>query len=73
MIANAFEGIRAGVVALIVFAIQKLGKPSIKDTFGWITAILAFIAASFTGVSAFYILLTAAVSGFIFKFISQGR
>ena len=38
VVANAFEGISAGVTALIVSALLNLRKASIKDVYGWIIA-----------------------------------
>lgn len=66
-IANAFEGIRSGVVALIVLAIIKLGKPSIKDVYGWCIAVGSFLLISTTSISAIYILLASAVIGLIIR------
>jgi chromate transporter len=68
VIANAFEGIRSGVVALIVLAVIKLGKPSIKDVYGWIIASGAFLVMSMTQLSAIYILLAAAVLGLVIRY-----
>lgn len=39
----ALRGIGAGVVALLAHTAWKIGKPALKDAFGWVIAILAFI------------------------------
>jgi chromate transporter len=38
----ALRGIGAGVVALLAQTAWKLGKPAVKDAFGWVVAALAF-------------------------------
>jgi chromate transporter len=39
----ALKGIGAGVVALLAHTAWKIGKPALKDAFGWAIAALAFI------------------------------
>ncbi len=66
---EAFIGIRAGVTALIIFAVIKLGKPSVKKAFGWSLAVSSFIAVALLGLNAILVLLSAAIIGFVVNFL----
>ena len=68
----AFSGIRVVVIALIVSAILKLAKTSIKNSTTLIIAIIAFILVAFVNLSPIYIVIAAACIGLILKFI-RGR
>ena len=69
---HAFSGIRVVVIALIVSAILKLAKTSIKNSTTLIIAIIAFILVAFVNLSPIYIVIAAACIGLILKFI-RGR
>jgi len=66
-VAAAFEGIRAGVVALITFAVQRLWKPSVKDNIGLVLAVASFLTVVATDINSIYILLVAAILGLILR------
>ena len=51
IIQHAFSGIRVVVIALIISAILKLAKTSIKNSITLIIAILAFISVAFVNLS----------------------
>ena len=72
IIQHAFSGIRIVVIALIISAILKLAKTSIKSSITLIIAILAFISVAFVNLSPIYIVVVAACVGLISKLI-RGR
>ena len=72
IVQHAFSGIRVVVIALIVSAILKLAKTSIKNSTTSIIAIIAFILVAFVNLSPIYIVIAAACIGLILKFI-RGR
>ena len=72
IIQHAFSGIRIVVIALIISAILKLAKTSIKNSITLIIAILAFISVAFVNLSPIYIVVAAACVGLISKLI-MGR
>ena len=72
IVQHAFSGIRVVVIALIVSAILKLAKTSIKNSTTLIIAIIAFILVAFVNLSPIYIVIAAACLGLILKFI-RGR
>ena len=72
IIQHAFSGIRVVVIALIISAILKLAKTSIKNSITLIIAILAFISVAFVNLSPIYIVVAAACVGLISKLI-MGR
>ncbi len=72
IVQHAFSGIRVVVIALIISAILKLAKTSIKNSTTLIIAIIAFILVAFVNLSPIYIVIAAACIGLILKFI-RGR
>ena len=72
IVQHAFSGIRVVVIALIVSAILKLAKTSIKNSTTLIIAIIAFILVAVVNLSPIYIVIAAACIGLILKFI-RGR
>lgn len=67
IVQSAFAGIRVAVVALIITTVVKLIKSSIKDYLGVIIAIIAFVVSAFIGLSPVYVVIAAALTGFISK------
>ena len=65
IVQSAFAGIRVAVVALIITTVVKLIKSSIKDYLGVIIAIIAFVISAFIGLSPVYVVIAAALTGFI--------
>lgn len=65
----AFCGIRISVGVLILNALIKLVKGSVKDTFGIILFVTTFIVASFLNISVVYIIVVAIIIGIISDFI----
>ena len=67
IVQSAFAGLRVAVVALIITTVVKLIKSSIKDYLGVIIAIIAFVISAFIGLSPVYVVIAAALTGFISK------
>ena len=68
-VAYAFNGIRAGVVLLIMNAVSKLNKKNKKDIFYFIVLGLTIIASLFFNINAIYVLIAAMVLGLLYTFI----
>ena len=60
----AFLGLRPAVVALLVMAVWKVGKASVKAADGW-GILLAGLAAALLGVSAIWIVLGSVLIGLV--------
>ncbi len=69
----AFNGIRAGVVALIVKALWGMAKKCPKDTFSFILIGAAFVVDLFFGVNVLYIILGGALIGLAAALIAKKR
>lgn len=69
VVQHAFSGIRVVVIALIIDAIIKLSKSSIKGLTTLIIAIIAFVLVAFIDLSPIYIVIAAASTGLISNFI----
>lgn len=59
----AFNGIRAGVLALIVKALWSMFKQSPKGIFAYLIMLGAFAATAFLPVNVIYVILFCAVAG----------
>jgi len=68
-VSYAFNGIRAGVVLLIINAVLKLNKKNKKDLFYFIVLGLTIIASLFFNIDTIYILLAAMISGILYTFL----
>ena len=73
IVAYAFEGIRAGVLALIIKALWSLYKKCPHDLFSYILMTAAFVIVAFTNVSAIWVILGCAACGLIFSVIKARR
>ena len=73
IIQSAFAGIRLAVIALIIDTVIKLWKSSISNLIGVIIAVIAFILSAFVGISPIYIIISAALVGFISKKIGGNK
>ncbi len=62
----ALKGIRVAVIALLIQAVIKLGKPGVKGLFGWIMATLAFFAALIFSIHPIIIILAGLFVGIIY-------
>ena len=70
-VAFAFNGIRAGVIALIVKAFWGMAKQCPKNLFSLIMAIFAFCLVMFTSVNIVYVILSGALVGISVALISK--
>lgn len=67
----AFNGIRAGVIALIVKALWGMAKQCPKNLFSAIMAVSAFAVVLFTGVNVFYVIISGALIGLAVALIAK--
>ena len=64
-VAKVLHGIRAAVAALIFLAAYRIGKASLKGTFGLVTATVAFLLTLLTDIHVIYIILAGGFLGVI--------
>ena len=69
----AFSGIRIAVGVLILNALIKLMKGSVKDILGITLFVATFIASSFLNISVVYIIIAAALIGIISDYVERKR
>ena len=63
---EAFAAIRVAVGALIVNAVVRMGRSTIKNKFGLILALSAFLVITVWGVSPVFVVVAAAATGILF-------
>lgn len=69
IVKSIFSGIRPAVVALIAFAVFKVGKTSIKDKTGLIVAIIGLVLVIAFNIHAILVIIGGAVFGLVvYKF-----
>ena len=66
---HAIKGISAGVCAVIIPSLFKLGKNAIKSVFAAILAVVAFATAEFTNIPIFLIVVFGVVAGIVYSII----
>ena len=69
----AFNGIRAGVLALIIKALWKMYKQSPKGIFYYVIMALAFIAVAIFNVQVIYCIIACAVVGLVYSLALKGK
>ena len=69
----AFNGIRAGVLALIVKALWSMYKQSPKGIFAYLIMLGAFVVVAFLPVNVVFVILTCAVAGIVQVLIMSRR
>ena len=69
----AFNGIRAGVLALIVKALWKMYKQCPKGVFYYIIMALAFAAVAFLKIQVIYCIIVCAVLGLVYSLTLKGK
>lgn len=69
----AFQGIRAGVLALIIKALWNMYKKAPKGAVSYIVMAASFIVAAFVDISVLYIIIGCAAFGLITSFIAERR
>ena len=70
VVSRVFQGVRAGVVGLIIVAATRFSKGAIHDIWHGMIAIIAFIIAISTNIHVAFILLFAGVVGW---FVPKGK
>ncbi len=63
---KALTGVKAGVAGVIAVSVVNLAKKALKDAFGIIIALVAFILAVLFDVSIVYIVLAGAFLGYLY-------
>lgn len=69
----AFEGIRAGVLALIVKALWSMYKQSPKNAVAYIVMASAFIITSFFDINVLIVIISCALFGLITSIVASRR
>ena len=69
---SAFTGIRVVVVVLILNAVIKMGKSSIKNWYSLLIFLVSFILVALLNVSAIYIIIAAGILGIIINSVKEG-
>ncbi len=69
----AFNGIRAGVLALILKAMYSMYRSCPKGIFSYIIMAGAFIAVALLGISTIYVIIGCAVLGIVYSYIAKRR
>ena len=67
LVKNAFAGVRVVVCVLILNAVVKMGKKTVKDLPAWIIFLAVFALAVFTDISPVLLIVTAALAGVLVK------
>lgn len=73
IVQHAFSGIRVAVGVLILNALVKMVKGSVKDILGIILFVATFIISIFFNISVVYIVVASALIGIISDFINRKR
>lgn len=69
----AFNGIRAGVLALIIKALLKMYKQCPKGAFYYVIMALCFVAVAFLNIPVIYCIIGCAALGLIYSFAVKGK
>ncbi len=64
-LAAIFHGLLAAVIAVVAEAVLRIGKKALRSSSLWLVAGLSFVAIHFFGVSFVYIILSAALIGWV--------
>ena len=69
----AFNGIRAGVLALIIKALVSMYKKAPKGLFSYIVMGASFVLAAFTDINVIFIIIGCALAGVFNSFVIKRR
>ncbi len=69
----AFEGIRAGVLALIVKALVSMYKQCPRNNISYIIAAIAFLLVTFFGLNVPAVIIVCAVIGLVYSIMAERR
>lgn len=73
IVQHAFSGIRVAVGVLILNALVKMVKGSVKDILGIILFVATFIISTVFNISVVYIIVASALIGIISDFVNRKR
>lgn len=73
LVQAAFRGLRPAVAALLVLAVWKVGKSSVRDSLGWLLAVLATFMVVVLRLHALYAIAGAAMLGIGLQVFLPGR
>ncbi|MBO7682327.1 MAG: chromate transporter [Clostridia bacterium] len=63
---HALAGVRVAVTGLILASVFKMGRNALKHWLSWVIALVAFLLVALFGTSPVYIVLGAALAGYLF-------
>ena len=69
----AFTGIRVAVCALILKAVIKLLKSSVKNWLGWVLMVLSFLVIVIFDISPVFVVIAAAITGIVYGIIQKKK
>ncbi len=69
----AFNGIRAGVLALILKALWSMYKQCPKNLLSYILAFACFVAVAFLKINVLYCIIGCALAGLITSLVAKGK
>lgn len=69
----AFEGIRAGVLALIIKALVSMYKQCPRNKVSYIIAAFAFLCVAFLGINVLFVIIVCAVIGLAYSIMAERR
>ena len=69
----AFEGIRAGVLALLIKALVGMYKKSPKNLVSYIVIVASFLVAAFVDISVLWVIIGCAVFGLVTSMYANRR
>ena len=69
----AFNGIRAGVLALIIKSLYTMYKKVKKNSFAYILMGLSFVLTAFLDINVLVVIIACGVAGIIYSFIAGRR
>jgi len=72
LVEAAFSGVRIVVVVLILNAVIKMGKKSLKDTISVLIFLITFFLVALLQAQAIYIIVTAAILGIVINSLRNG-
>lgn len=68
IVQHAFAGIRVGVTVLVLNAVVRMWKTTVKDLAGVILFALSFLLVALTGISPVIIIVASAITGIILTY-----
>ncbi|WP_299482540.1 chromate efflux transporter [uncultured Roseibium sp.] len=66
LIAAIFYGVKAGVLAIVLQALMKIGQKALKSRLAWIICAASFCALFFLSIPFPFVILSAAIIGLLF-------